>query len=94
MLGGKIVKHYAVILILAVFVFASTGCSANNSAELIIWHETESDVAAVIQAELDKLRPEIVVRMERKNGLTEALKMVGNDPRAAPDFYFFAHDKL
>jgi len=88
------VKHYAVILILAVFVFASTGCSANNSAELIIWHETESDVAAVIQAELDKLRPEIVVRMERKNGLTEALKMVGNDPRAAPDFYFFAHDKL
>jgi len=62
--------------------------------ELVIWHDKEEDVANVLQAELDKLKPEIVVLLERKHGLTEALKMVGNDPRNAPDFYFFAHDKI
>ncbi|MDR1703426.1 MAG: extracellular solute-binding protein [Clostridiales bacterium] len=61
---------------------------------LVIWHDKEDAVAAALQAELDTLKPDINVRLEKKNGLTEALKMVGNDPKAAPDFYFFAHDKL
>ncbi len=62
--------------------------------QLTIWHDKEDAVAAVLQAELDKLKPEVAVTLEKKNGLTEALKMVGNDPNAAPDMYFFAHDKL
>jgi len=86
----------------AFLLLAIAGCSKKNPGvngqnrpvELVIWHDKEDAVAAALQAELDKLRPGIVVRMERKNGLTEALKMVGNDPKAAPDFYFFAHDKL
>jgi len=61
---------------------------------ITIWHDKEEAVAAVLQQELDKLGPDIVVRLEKKSGLTEALKMVGNDPTAAPDMYFFAHDKL
>jgi arabinogalactan oligomer/maltooligosaccharide transport system substrate-binding protein len=62
--------------------------------QLTIWHDKEDAVAAALQAELDKLKPGVAVALEKKNGLTEALKMVGNDPKAAPDMYFFAHDKL
>jgi len=94
----RLVSFFAAAFLL----LAISGCSKkdtgvdsqNRHAELVIWHDKEDAVAAALQAELDKLRPGIVVRMERKNGLTEALKMVGNDPKAAPDFYFFAHDKL
>jgi len=84
-------KRFLVIFLLAMF---TIGCGVKNQTELIIWHDKEEAIAAVLQAELDKLKPEIEVRLEKKNGLTEALKMIGNDPKAAPDFYFFAHDKL
>ena len=40
------------------------------------------------------LEPDIHVAFEKKTGLTESLKLVGNDPNAAPDMYFFAHDKI
>ncbi|MCL2670919.1 MAG: extracellular solute-binding protein [Clostridiales bacterium] len=73
---------------------AEEGGSAAQSVTLTIWHDKEDAVAAALQSELDKLQPEIRVVLEKKNGLTEALKMVGNDPKAAPDLYFFAHDKL
>jgi len=62
--------------------------------KLTIWHDKEEAVAAVLQAELDKLAPDIVVTLVKKEGLTDALKLVGNDPKAAPDMYFFAHDKI
>lgn len=61
---------------------------------ITIWHDKEDEVAAALQAELDQLAPDIVVNLERKDGLTDSLKMVGNDPNAAPDMYFFAHDKI
>lgn len=62
--------------------------------QITIWHDKEDAVAAVLQAELDKLAPDIVVTLVKKEGLTDALKLVGNDPKAAPDMYFFAHDKI
>ena len=61
---------------------------------ITIWHDKEDEVAAALQAELDQLAPDIVVNLERKDGLTDSLKMVGNDPNVAPDMYFFAHDKI
>lgn len=76
------------------------GCSGKAGEEkdgpvtITIWHDKEDEVAAVLQAELDQLAPDIVVNLERKDGLTESLKMVGNDAKAAPDMYFFAHDKI
>lgn len=73
----------------------SDGANGSDSpVTLMIWHDKEDAVATVLQEELDKLQPAIIVQMERKSGLTEALKLVGNDPRSAPDMYFFAHDKL
>lgn len=61
---------------------------------ITIWHDKEDEVAAALQAELEQLAPDIVVNLERKDGLTDSLKMVGNDPNSAPDMYFFAHDKI
>ena len=61
---------------------------------ITIWHDKEDEVAAALQAELDQLAPDIVVNLERKDGLPDSLKMVGNDPNSAPDMYFFAHDKI
>lgn len=66
----------------------------NEPVEITIWHDKEESVAAVLQAELDKLAPEVVVTLIKKEGLTDTLKLVGNDPKAAPDMYFFAHDKI
>lgn len=62
--------------------------------QIKIWHDKEEQVAAVLQKELDKLAPDIVVVLEKKEGLTDSLKLVGNDSKSAPDMYFFAHDKI
>lgn len=80
-----------------------TGCSSggtDNTAQtdgpvtITIWHDKEEEVAQALQTELDTLAPDIVVKLEKKDGLTDSLKMVGNDPNSAPDMYFFAHDKI
>lgn len=73
------------------------GCSKEAEDETVtitIWHDKEDAVAAVLQDALAELEPEIHVVLEKKEGLTDALKLVGNDPSAAPDMYFFAHDKI
>lgn len=62
--------------------------------ELTMWHETEESIANVIREELKKLEPEIKVNVERKEKVTEALKLVGNDPNSAPDLFWYAHDKI
>ncbi|MGN0278928.1 MAG: extracellular solute-binding protein [Lachnospiraceae bacterium] len=77
----------------------STSGSAGNQTEdektiVTIWHDKEEAVIEVLEQRLEELEPEIKVVFEKKSDLTEALKMVGNDPKAAPDMYFFAHDKI
>ena len=90
-------KRILVIIIIFVISFGVlSGCQEKEEdfVTITIWHDKEDEIAQALQTELDKLAPEIVVVLERKSGLTEALKMVGNDPKAAPDMYFFAHDKI
>ena len=92
-------RFFALLLSVCLMATLFAGCSQaaetdDGPVTITIWHDKEDEVAAALQAELDKLAPDIVVKLERKDGLTEALKMVGNDPKAAPDMYFFAHDKL
>ncbi len=67
---------------------------SSEPVKITIWHDKEDAIAEVLQKELDQLAPEIVVTLVKKEGLTDALKLVGNDPNAAPDMYFFAHDKI
>ena len=80
--------------IIVLLLLSGCGVKETGPGIITIWHDKEDVVAAALQAELDKLGSDIVVQLEKKNGLTEALKMVGNDPSAAPDMYLFAHDKL
>ncbi len=61
---------------------------------ITIWHDKEDAVVEVLENTFASLAPDVVVNLEKKTNLTEALKMVGNDPNAAPDMYLFAHDKL
>ena len=90
----KRISILAMITILAVSMF--TGCKSEEAdhVTITIWHDKEDEVIAPLQEAFAQLAPEIEVVLERKSGLTEALKMVGNDPNAAPDMYFFAHDKI
>lgn len=72
----------------------SSGNTSNKPVTITIWQETDATVAKTLQTELNKLGPDIVVKIERKEKLGDALKLVGNDPKSAPDMYFYAHDKI
>ncbi|MDR0951486.1 MAG: extracellular solute-binding protein [Oscillospiraceae bacterium] len=61
--------------------------------EIVIWHENNETIAGTIQEQLSDI-PGVTVKLERKEQMSDALKMVGNDPEAAPDMYLFAHDKI
>ena len=92
-----------VLCILMVCVlFLLTGCSGSTDPQgaksgpvtITIWHDKEEAVIAVLQEAVQALEPEVTVLFEKKTGMTESLKLVGNDQNAAPDMYFFAHDKI
>lgn len=86
-------------LILVIAIAALTGCASGRKEEsgvrtVTIWHDKEDAVIEVLENALKGLESEIKVVFEKKTGLTESLKLVGNDANAAPDLYFFAHDKI
>ena len=92
-----------IALLLSVTMMAGLlcGCGAQGQSlteeeknTIVIWHDKEEAVSEALFGELQKLVPDVTVQLEYKSNLTEALKMVGNDPKAAPDMYFFAHDKI
>ena len=90
-------KKYKSLIILLMVVFVLTGCGKKNtssSQSIVIWHDKEDAVIKVLEKHLKETVPEVEVTFEKKTGLTESLKLVGNDPSSAPDMYLFAHDKL
>ena len=99
-------KALAVLLAAGVSAGTLTGCGSSAAGDneqenkpdgevtITIWHDKEDAVTQVLEEEFAQLEPQIHVVLEKKSDLTEALKMVGNDPKAAPDMYFFAHDKI
>lgn len=88
----------SLILAMTMLVTLFTGCGEAKKTDgpvtITIWHDKEESVAAVLSDALSVLEPDIHVVLEKKDGLTDALKLVGNDPSSAPDMYFFAHDKI
>lgn len=89
-------------ILMACMLCLLTGCSSNPGKQgkdsgpvtITIWHDKEEPVIAVLQEAVKALEPDITVVFEKKTGMTESLKLVGNDKNAAPDMYFFAHDKI
>lgn len=91
----------SVLLSVTILAGLLCGCGAQGQSlseeeknTIVIWHDKEEAVATALLGELEKLVPDVTLQLEYKSNLTEALKMVGNDPKAAPDMYFFAHDKI
>lgn len=94
-------KILSLLLSLTLSIGLLCGCGAHSKTlteeeknTIVIWHDKEDAVSSALLTELERLVPDVVVQLEYKSNLTEALKMVGNDPNAAPDMYFFAHDKI
>ncbi|MBQ3079876.1 MAG: extracellular solute-binding protein [Clostridia bacterium] len=91
-------KVFALLLMICL-IFTMTGCSrkentASGPVTITVWHDKEDAVIAVLEEAVKPLRPDINVVFEKKSGMTESLKLVGNDKNAAPEMYFFAHDKI
>lgn len=87
-----------IILILAtmILIFSLCGCAGDDSSanRLVIWHDKEDAVIEVLEAHLKEAMPNAEIVFEKKTSLTDSLKLVGNDPSAAPDMFIFAHDKI
>lgn len=85
------------VVLVAGTLLGLTGCNQKPQVDqnkLVIWHDKEEAVAAALSEALTRLVPEIEIVLEKKTSLTDSLKLVGNDPNAAPDLFIFAHDKV
>lgn len=85
------------VLVMLLLCLILPSCSKEDGGEdasIVIWHDKEDSVVAIIEERLASLAPGIDVTFEKKSSLTESLKLVGNDPKSAPDLYIFAHDKI
>ena len=99
------VLYFAAILLMG----ALMGCGSTNpdsktpdvTAEVkpvsvTVWHDGNEAIMQTIQDYTnDKLKEDkITVLFEKKSGLTDQLKLYGNDDKNGPDLYFYAHDSL
>ena len=65
-----------------------------EAKRIVIWHDKEDAVIAALESYLATAVPDLEIIFEKKTSLTDSLKLVGNDPSAAPDMFIFAHDKV
>ncbi len=88
----------SVLLCLAVLLsFAACNDHTPDPAEanrLVIWHDKEEAVVTAVENYLKTAVTDVEIVFEKKTSLTDSLKLVGNDPSAAPDLFLFAHDKV
>ncbi len=80
---------------------SATGTTADKGEEVTpstvtVWHDGDE---AIMQTIADVVNPmledkKITVKFEKKTGLTDQLKLYGNDEANGPDMYMYAHDSL
>ena len=90
-------KRLVCILLMLGLLLGLTGCGESEKIaanQLTIWHDKEDGVIAALEQTLKQAVPELEIKFEKKTSLTDSLKLVGNDPSAAPDLFLFAHDKI
>jgi maltose-binding protein MalE len=81
---------------------AVTKAPATNTPEetkpvtIKIWHDGNEAIMSSIEKQLNEVlsADKITVAFEKKTGLTDQLKLYGNDKANGPDMYFYAHDSL
>lgn len=81
-------------LLLTLVACGADGTASGSSKKLVIWHDKEDAVIAALLDYLHTAVPDLEIVFEKKASLTDSLKLVGNDPGAAPDLFLFAHDKI
>ncbi len=91
----KRILSIILVLCLAVGMMACSGNTEQaNVNRLVIWHDKEDAVVEALETYLNEAVPDLEIVFEKKASLTDSLKLVGNDPNAAPDLFIFAHDKI
>lgn len=63
---------------------------------ITVWHDGNEAIMQTIQDYINNklVEDKITVTFEKKTGLTDQLKLYGNDSNNGPDMYFYAHDSL
>lgn len=92
-------KRFLSILLCSCLLLTLTACGGPaadpaQANKLVIWHDKEDAVIAALETYLAAAAPDLEIVFEKKTSLTDSLKLVGNDPNAAPDLFIFAHDKI
>ena len=92
-------KRLLSILLCICMLFSLAACGKQSAdpaglKKLVIWHDKEDAVISALENYLKTAVPELDITFEKKTSLTDSLKLVGNDPTAAPDMFLFAHDKI
>lgn len=83
-----------VCLLLSLAACGEQKLDPRDASKLVIWHDKEDAVIAALENYLATAAPDLEIIFEKKTSLTDSLKLVGNDPSAAPDMFIFAHDKV
>ena len=92
-------KRLLSILLCACLLLSLAACGEQTldpaeAKRIVIWHDKEDAVIAALETYLATAAPDLEIIFEKKTSLTDSLKLVGNDPSAAPDMFIFAHDKV
>lgn len=68
----------------------------SEPVEIKIWHDNDEAIMKTIADRVNSTLADkkITISFEQKSGLTDQLKMYGNDAANGPDMYFYAHDSL
>ncbi|KAB1437636.1 extracellular solute-binding protein [Candidatus Galacturonibacter soehngenii] len=75
---------------------ATKGGSASKQSVVTIWHDGDDSIMQVIENGVNEALESdgILVKFEKKSGLTDQMKLYGNDEANGPDMYLYAHDSL
>lgn len=67
-----------------------------EATEISIWHDGDEAIMSVIEEQVNGVlsADNITVKFEKKSGLTDQIKLYGNDETSGPDLYMYAHDSL
>ncbi len=67
-----------------------------EAVEISIWHDGDEAIMGVIEDQVNGAlgADNITVKFEKKSGLTDQIKLYGNDETSGPDLYMYAHDSL
>ncbi len=90
-------KKFLAMLLCACLLLPLVACGpqgGKQANQLVIWHDKEEAVISALETYLSTAVPDLEIVFEKKTSLTDSLKLVGNDPSAAPDLFIFAHDKI